>query len=102
MKKTTKMIGLCRHAGVYTQGSTRAATLTETLLGLGLKLHEEVAEVVRAPRDVSEYADVLQALSDFANANGVSMADIEAARDEKFAAKGGFLPGTLWHAGVER
>ena len=105
--KTTKTIGLCRTKRDYTEGVTRAATREETALGLALKLHEEVGEVCRAPRDVEEYADVLQALRDFATVNGVSWVAVENVAKMKQADDGSFLQtsvrdvipkGLLWRA----
>ena len=93
---TTKTIGLCRVGRVYEHGRTRLATNQEVGLGLALKLFEEVGEVTRAPRDVEEYADVLQALQDYAISNNVDWADDLVARDRKERMSGGFLPGLLW------
>lgn len=95
---TTKIIGLCRTDGVYTHGHTRTATVTEAYLGLQLKLFEEVGEVCRAPRDVAEYADVLQVLFDLARYHGISEDEIEQARRAKADAKGGMIPARLWAA----
>lgn len=95
---TTKRIGLARTRRAYTQGATRPATASEAHLGLALKLHEEVAEVVRAPRDVFEYADVLQALMDYAELNGVSWRDVLDAMAMKSNQDGPFLPALLWEA----
>lgn len=95
---TTKRIGLARTKRTYTHGTTRPATAQEAHLGLALKLHEEVAEVVRAPKDVDEYADVLQALVDFATLNGVSWRDVTNAVVKKDLRDGSFLPALLWEA----
>lgn len=95
---TTKTVGLCRNARVYSLGTTRMATREETALGLALKLHEEVAEVTRAPTDVSEYADVLQALQDYAEFNGVLWEHVHTARLNKAKDAGTFLPAVLWEA----
>ena len=72
------------------------ARLPTTFTRRALKLHEEVAELVRAPLDLSEYADVLQALMDYAELNGLSWTDVLIAKDNKRRKCGGFLPGTLW------
>lgn len=95
---TTKRIGLARTKRTYTHGTTRPATEQEAHLGLALKLHEEVAEVVRAPKDMDEYADVLQALMDFAELNGVLWVGVEAALEAKRHFDGPFLPALLWEA----
>lgn len=98
LKPTTKTIGLCRNLRTYTQGVTRPATHQETSLGLALKLHEEVGELVRAPLALDEYADVLQALRDFATLNGVVWSSVERAAETKAAQDGTFLPPLLWQA----
>ena len=94
--KTTKTIGIVRPNRNYTAGDTRPATAEETQLGLALKLHEEVAGLVRSPLELSEYADVLQALRDFAEMNEVTWQQVEDATLEKKSKCGGFLPGCLW------
>lgn len=93
---TTKKIGLARVGRSYTEGVTRPATPEEASLGLALKLHEEVAEVTRAPNDVAEYADVLQALMDYAKHNGVPWGEVLFTLSEKAAKDGTFLPALLW------
>lgn len=96
---TTKLMGLCRNLRTYTAGHTQPATPTETFLGLACKMHEEVQEVINAPKDRSEYADVLQALMDFAELNGIDWLDVEAALDKKAAVSGTFInPPLLWKA----
>lgn len=96
--KTSKTIGLCRSRRTYTLGRTRDASPSEQALGLALKLHEEVAEVTRAPTDVCEYADVLQALMDYATFNGVRWASVTEARVKKAAKDGTFIPSRIWEA----
>ncbi len=96
--KTTKKIGIVRTKRNYTAGKIRPATSWELHLGLGLKLHEEAAELIRAPHDLAEYADVLQVLQDFATINGVSWDNVLAAAAQKKDKSGSFLPGKLWTA----
>lgn len=93
---TTKTIGLARTGRHYSLGTLRNATSEEAALGMALKLHEEVAEVVRDPGDVSEYADVLQALMDYAALNQVSWNDIMIEQVHKRDASGPFFPAKLW------
>ena len=95
---TTKTIGLCRNQGGYEFGDTRDATEPKTQLGLALKLHEEVGEVCRAPRDVDEYADVLQALQDYAALNNVPWPQVLERAQEKAEERGTFMPGKLWRS----
>jgi len=95
---TTKRFGLCRNQMQATEGDVSPATVNETHLGLAAKMHEEVAEVVRSPGDVDEYADVLQALHDFAVINGVSWGDVLVARASKAEARGTFTPARVWRA----
>lgn len=96
MPECTKTIGLCRNGRDYSLGKTRLASDTETGLGLLLKLHEEVGEVTRAPRDITEYADVLQVLMDLAKHNGLSWLDVLRERELKSDESGTFLPAWLW------
>lgn len=99
MKTTKKTIGLCRtRDSYYTEGTTREATDSETELGLALKLHEEVSELVRAPHDHEEYADVLQALRDYAQLHRIPWETIEMVTEAKCRDRGPFLPGLLWRA----
>ena len=57
---------------------------------LAAKLHEEVEEVIEAPEDLDEYADVLEVLLTMAALSGISLEDIEKRRLEKRDRKGGF------------
>jgi len=57
---------------------------------LAAKLHEEAAEINDAPFDVNEYADLKQVWMDLAALNGLTEAEIEAARIIKYAECGGF------------
>lgn len=98
MNKTTKTIGLCRTKRKYSLGVTREATRDETALGLALKLHEEVGEVVRDPHNTDEYADVLQALMDYAALHGIEWRKVLNRCEIRGALAGGFLPGLLWKA----
>jgi len=93
---TTKMMGLARNNMTFGQGAARTATETETYLGLCLKLHEEAAEVILDPTDVTEYADLLQVLQEFAELNGVSWTEVEEARSTKCQERGDFCPPVLW------
>lgn len=87
----TKGLSITRVDGTYTQGVTRVATHEETVLGLQGKLIEECGELIKAPRDVTEYADVLQVLKDFDTINGVRWSEVEAALGIKKLNRGGFL-----------
>lgn len=99
MNKSTKTIGLCRNLRTYTFGTTRVAKPAEAHLGLALKLHEEVGEVCRAPQDVSEYADVLQVLMDFAELNGIAWETVLRACEDKLRTSGRFInPALLWQS----
>lgn len=95
---TTKRFGLCRNLMTITEGDVSPATVNETHLGLAAKMHEEVAEVIRSPGDVDEYADALQTLHDFAEINGVSWRDVLYARWEKARSRGTFVPARMWKA----
>lgn len=60
-------------------------------LVLHSKLHEEADEIRRAPNDISEYADLIQAALDLAMHNaGFTPEDIETERLRKLKAVGGF------------
>ncbi len=59
------------------------------------KLHEEVAEMADRMYDPSEYADVLQALTDLARLNGLTWQDIQDAQVNKFHERGGFSGGRV-------
>ena len=93
---TTKKMGLARQKQEHTMGTVTLASPEEGFLGLALKLHEEVAEVVQAPEDVEEYGDVLQVLMDFAYLNGIAWVDVVARRRKKMENKGGYIPPQLW------
>lgn len=97
---TQKGIGLTRVEGIYNMGKTRQATPEETKLGLQAKLLEECGELVKAPRDVHEYADVLQVLRDLSTINGVIWDDVHQALINKADDRGGFLDrnglGLIW------
>lgn len=93
---TTKRMGLARSKQEFTMGTTVAASHAEKFLGMVAKLHEEVAEVVRAPLDAEEYADVLQVLMDFAQINGIPWNWVTSRRVAKKKRLGGYLPSRLW------
>jgi len=88
---TTKGIGLCRTEREYTFGTTRIATDEEARLGIQAKLLEECGEVIKAPKDISEYADAVQVLFDMANLNGITRLAILSEVKRKFDECGGFM-----------
>lgn len=60
------------------------------------KLHEEIGEVMAGYcRDATEYADVLQALMDLAQLNGVAWKKIERECAHKHGVRGGFAGGKV-------
>lgn len=100
MAYTEKGIGLCRVKRKYSMGDTRPASTSEALLGIQAKLLEECGELVKAPKDVSEYADVLQVLNDMATLNRVDWLDVVNEACRKNSERGGFtndkLQALLW------
>ena len=60
-----------------------------------MKLHEEVEEIADRAYDPIEYADVLEALEELASVNGVSMEEIQKAKENKRLIKGGFTKGRV-------
>jgi predicted house-cleaning noncanonical NTP pyrophosphatase (MazG superfamily) len=98
---SSKTVGLIRVKMVPTFGTKRIASDMEYSLGLFAKLLEEAGEVVRAPKDVSEYADLLQVLIDLAANNGIGLAQIEEERVRKEESLGGFYPGYVWQNNVK-
>ncbi|HIC80865.1 MAG TPA: hypothetical protein EYP07_07855 [Kiloniellaceae bacterium] len=76
--------------------SVEVASRSTHIALLGAKLHEEAQEIVESHcRKAEEYADLLQVLVDLALLNGVPVREIEQARANKKAAKGGFLAGRV-------
>lgn len=65
------------------------------------KLHEEVEEVARDPKNIDEYADVLEALQTLAWLNGFSEFEIEEARIRKERERGGFELGRFIYSNVK-
>lgn len=59
------------------------------------KLHEEVEEIARTPRNASEYGDVLACLIDLAALNGLKWEYVLDAEQAKRELKGGFLTGNF-------
>lgn len=55
------------------------------------KMHEEVEEIRAGMNDPTEYADLLQALYDLAELNGISQGKIEATRLAKLLDAGDFI-----------
>lgn len=98
MSKITKTIGLIRN-GIrkLDEGTSRCATQSEKLLGLQLKLYEEVGELCGDLSDLNEYADVLQTLYDIAMIHGYSKGQIEQARLHKVEESGNYIiPAKIW------
>lgn len=60
-------------------------------LFLVAKMHEEVSEIQREPKDAAEYGDLLQAMLDHAALFGIDYAQIETARLKKFGTAGSFI-----------
>lgn len=88
---TTKTLGLCRVSMHYKLGQTHIATDSEARLGIQAKLLEECGEVVKAPEDIYEYADVLQVLMDMAALNNIGWDLVIEAQKTKHQKRGGFL-----------
>jgi predicted house-cleaning noncanonical NTP pyrophosphatase (MazG superfamily) len=61
-----------------------------------LKMYEEIGEVAADPCDVTEYADVLEALYTFGKLHDVTPEEMEAARLGKKATVGGFQRGLIF------
>jgi predicted house-cleaning noncanonical NTP pyrophosphatase (MazG superfamily) len=59
-------------------------------MALAAKLHEEAAEVADEPKDVFEYADLIEVALQLAHFNGFSEEAVHAAMLAKRAEKGGF------------
>ncbi len=59
------------------------------------KLHEEISEVATRMDEPEEYADVLQALMELAELNGVPWSSVEVWRLHKEREKGGFQLGKV-------
>lgn len=57
------------------------------------KIHEEAEEIRGDMENPEEYADLVEALLTLAAINGVSVEQIERARQDKFNLKGGFTAG---------
>lgn len=64
-------------------------------LALGLKLHEEVQEILDDPTNAEEYGDLLEAMLELARINRVNWQDIEEAMLAKRDKKGGFRRATI-------
>ncbi len=75
---------------------TRAATESEYKMALLLKMHEEIEEIARDPTDPAEYADMMEVMQAFAEANCVSDIDILTALSEKRERLGGLYDRQIW------
>lgn len=64
-------------------------------IALVAKMHEEVCEIEKAPTDVQEYADLVEALVALATFNGISPSMIDEARYAKLRERGGFYVGAV-------
>lgn len=74
----------------------RAQTESEYMMALLLKMHEEIEEIAKDPSDAAEYADLMEVMQAFADANGVSSNDIITALSQKRHDLGGFEDGQIW------
>lgn len=72
-----------------------ANTRAGRLMGLLAKLHEEAAEIVDAPNDPEEYADLLQVLTDLMILNQIDFMEVSRILETKRARKGGFSRGMV-------
>ena len=60
------------------------------------KLQEEVSELLAAPADIGEFADVLEVLYSMGKLSGITPEAMEAARIEKKEKRGGFENKIIW------
>lgn len=74
---------------------SKCKTNDEFFVFLKEKLLEETKELFNEPSSLTEMADVLEVLCCIAKQYGYSLEDVEAARKEKYEARGGFEIGYL-------
>lgn len=78
-------------------GTARPAnTIAGKMLGLSAKLHEEAAELLREPTDLSEYGDVLEVLFEIGQLHGIEYDQMVEAAHDKERTHGGFNTGRIW------
>lgn len=75
---------------------THIAGDTEYAQALHDKLQEEVSELLAAPTDIGEFADVLEVLYSMGKLSGITPEAMEAARIEKREKRGGFEDKIIW------
>ncbi|MBS0412108.1 MAG: nucleoside triphosphate pyrophosphohydrolase [Proteobacteria bacterium] len=95
-----RLVAIMRADGLNT--FERALPLPDFRAALAAKLVEEAHEVAAAETRadlVEELADVAEVLLALTDAHGITAAEVEAARQAKRAAKGGF-DGRVWNAAV--
>lgn len=94
---TTKRLDIARTTAHCIPGPVRPiASDVERYFAVSAKLHQEAAEVILDPTNPEEYGDLIQALMDFAEINGIPWEAVERAREEKTTDRGSWLPGKLW------
>lgn len=90
------MTKLVRDKIDFDGGEFREVTCNEEFRGLlGLKLYEEVGEVLAAPDDPAEYADVLEVLEALMEEHGVTLAEVMVEKACRRATRGKFEHGRV-------